>query len=101
MADTIRADIDELFSLSTTFQGIAGRIARIDTRAISAGSVEGFSGGAAIVEALAAVESASRRSVSLLADRAWSTSDTIDRVAADYENTDEYFAAGLARAVPE
>jgi len=101
MADTIRADIDELFSLSTAFRGIARRIARIDTRAISAGSVEGFSGGAAIVEALAAVESASRRSVSLLADRAWSTSDTIDLVAADYENTDEYFAAGSARAVPE
>ena len=57
MADTIRADIDELFSLSTAFRGIAGRIARIDTRAISAGSVEGFSGGAAIVEALPAVES--------------------------------------------
>lgn len=101
MADTIRADIDELFSLSTVFNGIASRIGLIDTGVMSAGASEGFPGGAAIVEALAAVESASRRSVSLLADRAWSTSDTIDRVAADYENTDEYFAAGLSRAVPE
>lgn len=101
MTDTIRADIDELFSLSKDFQGLAGRIGRIDTRAISAGAAEGFPGGAAIVEALAAVESGSHRAVSLLADRAWSTSDTIDWIAADYENTDEYFAAGLARAVPE
>lgn len=101
MADTIRADIDELFSLSKDFQGIAGRIGRIDTRPISVGAAESFPGGAAVVEALAAVESALQRAVSLLADRAWSTSDTIDRVAADYENTDEYFAAGLAQAVPE
>ncbi|MFD6858437.1 hypothetical protein ACFWCF_14005 [Rhodococcus sp. NPDC060090] len=101
MEDTIRADIDEIRVVSVSFDSNAETVSRIDTRGVVAGAAEGFSGGAAIVTALGSAEAAMRRAISMIADRAWSLADTLDRVGADYEHTDAYLAAELAAAVPE
>lgn len=101
MTDNIRADIDGIRALSTVFRTVADQVGWIDTAQVSAGAGDGFPGGAAIVDALEAAQATTRRTVSLISDRGWSTSDTIDRICENYENTDDYFAAELARAVPE
>lgn len=101
MGDTIRVDIPELITVSDTFGGVASQFADIDTGSYTAGLDDALPGGSATAAAVAAAAVVARRAALLLADRAWAIADTVDRVCEDYENTDDYLAAELARAVGE
>lgn len=98
---TITADIDEMRRVADLFRSTARGLGEVDTSTVTADTSEAFDGGAAVVSAVATAEAAIRRAVTLIADRAWSISDTIDVVCTDYETTDDEFAARLAAAVPE
>lgn len=98
--DSIEADLDHILSVSAIFRSVARRVCEVDTEQVSTGAADGFPGGAAIVHALTPVRSAVQRAFAILADRAYSTCDTMDRVCEDYRNTDDFFAAELNRAIP-
>lgn len=99
--DTIQADIDEIRAFSKMYDEVAEKFAAIDSAPVSKGVASAFAGGAQVVTALDEAADSIRRATLMFADRAWSTSDTANRIAENLENTDQYFGDELRKAAPE
>ena len=100
MADTVKADIPQLRVVSDRFDVLAEQLSTIDTSTIAADAAHCFPAGSSASAALDAAELATRRALLVLADRAWSLHDTLNRVCDDYTRTDAHLASELGKVVP-